>query len=138
MNKWSKKSAVKLASCHNDLQVLANVVLQVHDCSVLCGHRTEEAQNMAYYSGKSKVKWPNSKHNTYPSMAIDLAPYQKGKDLFNRERVLHFAGIVLGVADRLYLEGKMKHRIRWGGDWDMDNDFQEHSFFDGVHFELIE
>lgn len=138
MNKFSKKSKKRLATCHEDLQTLANAVIQVHDCTVVCGYRDEQAQNEAYYKGASKLKFPDGKHNRMPSIAIDLGPYLAGhKILYDREQVLHFAGIVLGIADQLYRNGKMAHKIRWGGDWDSDNNFKEHSFFDGIHFELV-
>jgi peptidoglycan L-alanyl-D-glutamate endopeptidase CwlK len=42
---------------------------------VLCGHRGQEAQDTAFKQGASKLKWPNSKHNKTPSLAVDIAPY---------------------------------------------------------------
>ena len=42
-----------------------------------------------------------------------------------------------GKADELYIAGKMKHRIRWGGDWDGDTDVKDQKFMDLPHFELI-
>jgi peptidoglycan L-alanyl-D-glutamate endopeptidase CwlK len=36
----------------------------------------------------------------------------------------------------LFEIGAIKHRIRWGGDWDMDNDLSDNTFNDLVHFEL--
>ena len=138
MNKWSKRSLRNLKTCHEDLQLLANTVLRMHDCTVICGHRNEQEQNEAYYKGASKVKFPNSNHNFIISRAIDLAPYKKGASLYDRENVLYFAGIVITAAQYLYDLDHITHKIRWGGDWDGDNNFKEHKFFDGVHFELIE
>lgn len=39
------------------------------------GHRDEDRQNKLFEEGKTKVKWPDSKHNTSPSKASDSAPY---------------------------------------------------------------
>jgi peptidoglycan L-alanyl-D-glutamate endopeptidase CwlK len=137
MNKWSEKSRIQRETIHPELKLLADVMLQIHDCSLLQGFRGEEEQNNAYYMNNSKLKWPESKHNKTPSLAMDLAPYIKGQSYWDREQVLFFAGMVVAVADVLYEQGNMKYRIRWGGDWDSDNNFKEHSFFDGIHFELV-
>ncbi len=138
MNRWSIISKARLATCHEDLVTLAQQVMIIHDCSVICGHRGRKAQNKAHEEGHSKLTWPRSKHNKWPSQAIDLGPYLPRENvLYDREQVLYFAGIVKATAFMLRKEGKMKYRIRWGGDWDRDNNFKEHSFFDGVHFELI-
>jgi peptidoglycan L-alanyl-D-glutamate endopeptidase CwlK len=69
----------------------------------------------------------NSKHLT--GNAVDLAPYPI--DWKNTKRFYHFAGIVLGVATEMGI------RIRWGGDWDMDDDLDDQSFMDLVHFEIV-
>lgn len=137
MYQFSKKSLERLATCHEDLQVLASEVLKIHDCTVVCGYRNKEEQNRFFAEGVSKLRYPNGKHNQIPSRAIDLGPYVRNQSLYDREQVLLFAGIVIGVAHMLYQDGRMKHKIRWGGDWDSDNNFKEHSFFDGIHFELV-
>lgn len=116
-----------MKTCHIDLQTLFKTVVHHVDCSVLCGHRDETAQNMAYNAGNSKLKWPESKHNKKPSMAVDVVPYPINWD--DIEGFHFFGGYVLGVAEMLYYHGLMIHRVRWGGHFD--------GFFDGPHFELI-
>lgn len=130
MNRWSTTSKNRLEQCDERLQQLADAVLQIHDCSVLTGHRSENAQNQAYVEGYSTIQWPNSKHNSLPSLAIDLAPFPI--DWKNTKRFYYFAGIVMGVAKQMGLS------IRWGGDWDMDNDLDDSNFLDLVHFEIKE
>lgn len=130
MNKWSNTSKERLEQCDERLQALAEAVLQIHDCSVLTGHRSENAQNQAYVEGYSTIQWPYSKHNSLPSLAIDLAPFPI--DWENTKRFYYFAGIVMGVAKQMNLP------IRWGGDWDMDNDLDDSNFLDLVHFEINE
>lgn len=129
MPKYSKTSKRRLADCHPRLQELFNEVIKHYDCSILCGRRTKAEQDAAYNSGTSKVKFPNSKHNPLPSLAVDAAPYPI--DWNNHERFRHFAGFVQGVAAAKGI------KIRWGGDWDMDNDLYDQSFMDLVHFEVI-
>lgn len=128
MNKFSKTSAARLATCHPDLIKVFTRVLELCDCSILCGHRTEEEQNAAFAEEKSQVQYPNGKHNTLPSRAVDAAPYPI--DWNDRERFSYFAGLVVGVG------ASMGIAIRWGGDWDNDFDLKDNNFDDLVHFEL--
>lgn len=125
--RFSARSLKELNTCHNDLQVLFKTVVHHYDCSVLCGFRDETAQNMAYNGGRSKLKWPDSKHNKKPSMAVDVVPYPVDWNNFNEFH--HFAGYVKGVAEMLHYEGLMIHRLRWGGNFE--------GMFDGPHYELI-
>ena len=135
MAKYSATSSQRLASCHKDLQAVFNTVIINFDCSILCGHRTEVAQMEAYNGGKSQLKWPQSKHNKTPSLAVDVAPYPiDWKDL---ARFRYFAGYVTGIADRLYADGTITHRLRWGGDWDVDTQLKDNGFNDLPHFELV-
>jgi peptidoglycan L-alanyl-D-glutamate endopeptidase CwlK len=75
MFKLSKTGKERLETCHPDLQIIVNELLQTIDVSVLCGERNEEDQNKAFESGNSKLKYPASKHNKSPSLAVDIAPY---------------------------------------------------------------
>ena len=52
MPKFGRKSRERLETCHKDLQVLFNHVIENIDCSVLCGHRGEKEQNEAVASGR--------------------------------------------------------------------------------------
>ena len=45
-------------------------------------------------------------------------------------RFYNFAGTVQGVAKMLNI------KIRWGGDWDSDNDLKDQTLYDLPHFEL--
>ena len=130
MYKWSNPSRDKLYDCDHRLIMLFTEVLKVVDCSVITGHRTENDQMEAFIGGKSKVVWPNSKHNTFPAKAVDVAPYPI--DWEDRERFTLFAGLVLGLAEGMGI------RIRWGGDWDRDWTVRDNDFDDLVHFELLE
>ena len=128
MPRFGRKSKERLASCDPRLQELFNEVIKYVDCSVLEGHRSKERQNRLYDEGKTKVRYPNGRHNADPSLAVDVTPYPV--DWEDRERQTLFAGVVLGIARGLGI------RIRWGGDWDMDFDVQDNKFDDFPHFEL--
>jgi len=72
---YSKLSLKRIAECHPDLQRIAQELIKEMDVTVLCGHRTKEEQDKCYALGTSKLKWPKSKHNKVPSLAIDIVPY---------------------------------------------------------------
>ena len=133
-NKYSILSLARLKECHRDLQVVFTEVLPYFDHSIICGHRGEQEQDTAFESGFSKVKYPNSKHNSYPSMAMDAVPYPI--DWNDTNRMIFFAGFVIATAKRLKKEGLITHEIRWGGDWDRDTELRDNRFQDFPHFEL--
>jgi len=137
MPKYSNSSKEKLSTCHFELQLLMNYVIQFYDNTIVCGTRGKKEQTKAYNEGNSKVKYPNSKHNTIPSIAIDAAPYERTGIDWSIKQSAHFAGYVKAVADMLYKFGYMKHRVRCGADWDNDNDIDDTTFWDAGHFELI-
>lgn len=140
MSKYSASSKARLETCHPELQILFKRVLPDFDHSVLCGHRDKAAQTKALNDGKSQLAWPDSKHNALPSLAVDAAPYDytiSGIDWEDLERLAYFAGFVKGVAQTLYDEGQMEHKLRWGGDWDSDTNVKDERFRDMVHFELV-
>ena len=135
MPKYGERSSQALRSAHIDLQVVFNEVIKHRDCTILEGHRSNERQEELFRTGKSKLRAGESKHNATPSRAVDAVPYPI--DWNDRERIVLFAGYVLGVADALYNQGKIVHQLRWGGDWDRDGQTKDTTFFDGPHFELL-
>jgi peptidoglycan L-alanyl-D-glutamate endopeptidase CwlK len=103
-------SKVKLATCHPDLRRLVEAVVAgvdagdlatagITDLTVLCGYRGQVEQDQAYKDGASKLRYPNSRHNLVPAMAVDLAPFPL--DWKNREAFLVLRGYVLAKAATL-------------------------------------
>jgi peptidoglycan L-alanyl-D-glutamate endopeptidase CwlK len=135
MPTFSQTSSEQLATCHKDLQILFDEVVKYFDCKVTEGFRDEAEQNRAYAEGKSEKKWPNGNHNKNPSLAVDVYPYPV--DMNDIKRFYYFSGFVKGIAAQLKAEGKMAYEIRWGGDWNNDNQIKDNHFNDLVHFELI-
>lgn len=128
MPRFGKRSKERLSTCEKDLQMVFNEVIKYVDCSVLEGHRSKDRQNALYEDGKTKVRYPNGRHNASPSCAVDVTPYPV--DWADRERQTLFAGFVLGVANQMGIE------LRWGGDWDQDFEVKDNRFDDFPHFEL--
>ena len=129
MPKYSLQSQTKLSQCHPLLQQVFNEVVNDFDCTIFTGQRDQEEQDELFRQGKSKVQFPNSKHNGTPSLAVDAAPYPI--DWHDRERASYFAGYVLGVAR------SMDITLRWGGDWDQDWQVRDNNFDDLWHFEYV-
>src|SRR3990167_7933356 len=134
MPKFSTESLVKLSSCHPDLHKIFKIAIEHIDFRITEGHRGQAAQDKAFAEGNSKVKWPNGNHNASPSLAVDALILPVDFDTSkpnNLGRYYFFAGLIRGIA----IANNIK--IKWGGDWDNDNDFSDEKFRDLVHFELI-
>lgn len=111
------------------LQLILNEAIKIYDFTILEGRRDMLTQNKLYQEGKSKLRYPESKHNSDPSKAVDIAPYPIRWD--DLPRFYYLAGIIKAIAHTRGIA------IRWGGDWDSDGDFRDNRFNDLVHFELI-
>lgn len=153
MPSYSHTSSENLFDCEADLQKVFNEVVKWFDNSIIYGYRSADLQFFLFQKGrkfvdglwkivdKSKVVTycdgtiKKSNHNYLPSRAVDAIPYPVNWDDENRMRF--FAGYVLGTAEQLRKQGKIKHRIRWGGDWDSDTDLNDQTLQDLVHFEII-
>ena len=128
MANFSEHSLKQLETCDPRLQKLMHEVIKYVNISILQGQRTEEEQTSDYEAGRSTLKWPESKHNASPSLAVDIAPYPI--DFKNTERYIYIAGIIKGISLQMGVP------IRWGGDWNMDYNPANNHFNDLGHFEL--
>lgn len=144
MYSFSKKSKFNLSTCHKDIQLILNELIKFYDFSVIEGHRTLETQQQYFKDGKSKLDGVNqlSKHQSYPSMAVDIIPYKKNTNAFSGHekddrRFYMMMGMVKAISHKLLEEGKISHKVRFGLDWDSDDTFRDQTFDDLPHFELI-
>ena len=80
--KWGKTSMDRLVTCDKRLQDLADMMLarSTFDLTILQGYRTKDEQEEAYKSGKSNARFGESKHNVFPSKAIDIIPVKVNWD----------------------------------------------------------
>ena len=136
MPTFSLASMQKLATCDPRLQRLMDEVIEIIDITILVGHRGKAEQDEACSQGKSKTPWPTSKHNSLPSKAVDIVQYFPVAPhiRWNDERSFTLlAGIVKAVAANL------GYKIRWGGDWDSDDDqSDEKGLRDLDHWEIVD
>jgi peptidoglycan L-alanyl-D-glutamate endopeptidase CwlK len=130
MYKFSRISESRLSTCDERLQLILRKAIQIYDFSVLEGYRDEATQNKYFAEGKSKLKYPNGKHNSNPSKAVDIAPFPI--DWADRERFFLLAGLIIAIG----AENGIK--IRWGGAWSGLAALKSNKFDDLVHFEIID
>ena len=130
MAKLGKKSLEILSTCDNRIQKIIHEAIKVTDFTVIEGTRSLERQQQLFKEGKTKIDGIQSKgkHNYDPSLAIDIAPYPI--DWNDTKRFFYLAGVVKALAISMGIE------LRWGGDWDSDDDFTDQTFNDYPHFEL--
>ena len=133
MPSFSNLSEQRLSTCDPRLQAIFREVIKEYDCSILCGHRGQDEQDEAFSTGRSTKKWPDSKHNSQPSIAVDAAPYFIGIkiDWKDTAAFARFAGYVERVAHEQGV------KIRWGGDWNQNRRTADETFIDMPHFELV-
>ena len=121
MPSFGTNSKRRLATCDPEIQEVLNEAINHFDFSVIWGHRGKFHQNRVFREGNSKVQWPNSRHNTSPSRAVDIVPYPGG--FANEDEAFYkMATYIFRVA------GDKGVHLSWGGHW--------RSFKDLAHFEL--
>ncbi len=140
MNTFGTNSRNELDTAAPILQEIAFTVLAIKDHSVLKGHRNEVEQNAAYNAKpqRSKLKFPNGKHNELPSRAIDVQtwPVPQGDtkeqtEQLLREDQLYLLGLYVGVAAQIGVI------LRSGADWDRDGEIADNGWDDLFHIEMV-
>lgn len=121
MPSFGVNSKRHLNTLHPDLQDVLNEAIKHYDFSIIWGHRGREDQNRFYLEGTSQVEWPNSRHNTKPSEAVDIVPYPGAFD--NPDEAFYLMATYI-------FRAAAKHgvHLHWGGHWK--------NFKDLAHFEL--
>ena len=130
MARFSALSRERLGTCDERLQKVFYEVIKHFDCTILEGYRSEALQNLYVAQGKSRIKWPNGKHNSLPSKAVDAIPFPVDWDDVNR--ICYFAGYVMATALSMGI------KLIWGKDWDGDTDLNDQTFRDGPHYQLMD
>lgn len=134
MFKFGGNSRKHLSTLDPRLRTVAEQVMewQIYDFAIVWGHRGEEAQNQAYLEGNSSKQWPDSKHNQYPSVALDFAPYIAGIGIPWKDT--HAFAVIGGLF--IAAGATLDIPIVYGGDWDMDGETTDQRLKDWGHVEL--
>ena len=112
---FSARSLARLETCHQDLQTVCRELIKQYDFCVLEGYRGPAAQQAAFEKGKSRLHFPHSAHNKYPSLAVDIAPYPL--DWQDKKR---FAELIIRfdtLANCLRQNGRISSEFIYGGYW---------------------
>ena len=154
---FGQKSIDKLETCHPDIQkVMWDVIAESEvDFGITHGHRNPEIQFDLFKKGRAEQngQWvivnkkevvtykdgyeKLSKHNEYPSKAVDIAVYLPGVGYsWDKNHLAYVAGIVMTKAKQLLNDGLISHTLVWGGNWDSDGTFQDHTLIDFPHFQI--
>lgn len=123
MPNFSQSSLDKLKTCDIRLQAIAHEAINEMDFTVICGRRGEDEQNAAFDTGHSKLRYPNSRHNSNPSEAMDLAPIKNGTIDWNDIQSFH---TLWQIIKRIGNENKTP--MEWGGEFKTLRDYD--------HFQL--
>jgi peptidoglycan L-alanyl-D-glutamate endopeptidase CwlK len=142
MFRFGKTSKERLSTCHSDMQLIMNEAIKISnvDFGVAEGYRSIEKQQQYFKEGKSKIDGisKKGKHNYIPSLAVDIYPYFENGAKWDDEHLSYLSGIIHAVTEILFSDKKISHKVRWGGNWDMDGVILiDQSFDDRPHFELV-
>lgn len=153
MYHFGSASQRRLNTCDYKIQEICNEAIKIINFSVITGHRTKEKQDFLYPK-YTKLKWPHGKHNSFPSRAIDIAPYippygaifggstqvdqLSHSQNVSKEKVRAFVhksyARLIGVIEAVAAQKNIP--IRVGMDWDGDFDMLDQDFDDLGHWEL--
>jgi len=142
MYRFGNTSKTRLSTCHKDIQIIMNksILISNVDFGISEGERSVKKQLQYFNEGKSKIDGikKKGKHNYSPSLAVDIYPYFEGGAKWDNEHLSYLSGIIHAVSEMLFNNGEITHKIRWGGNWDMDGIILiDQSFDDRPHFELV-
>lgn len=122
MAKFGRRSLIELQTLDSRLQEILEEAIKEIDFIILQGFRGQEEQDRAFRKGFSKLKFPESKHNRLPSLAVDIAP--NPLDWNDYPRFTKLGKIVLRIAEEKGV------KLLWGRDFKTLKDYP--------HFEIVE
>ncbi len=134
MRSWGARSLKIRAELDPRLQrIMDDVLAEVSDLSLISGHRSKEEQNSLFAQGRSKLEFPQSKHNSFPSLAVDFTPYP-----YPDYDPKLWAALAYIAANAITIGRQYGVTLRWGGDWNRNGDLTDQTFDDLFHLEIIE
>jgi peptidoglycan L-alanyl-D-glutamate endopeptidase CwlK len=157
-HKLGKVSKKVFDTLHPDLQTIVSWGLMhcAVDMSLYEGHRPQKVQFSYYKKGRElkNGKWfiinkkavitnvdgykIKGKHNYNPSHAVDIRAYVPGKKQLTWDSIhlTYIGASLIMIADFLYNDGIIEHKLRWGGNWDKDGDLADNTLYDRPHVEI--
>ena len=131
----SVRSEKNLTGVNEDLVKVVRKVAETYPILVIEGLRTQERQDQLYSQGRTRpgpiVTWTKTSKHT-EGKAVDIVLLKDGKIDWEDE----IAFVIVGKA-MLEAAKQLGVKLRWGYDWDGDNNLKEKGENDGHHFELV-
>jgi len=158
MHSFGKASQKQHVTLHSDLQMILDWGIRYCrvDFSLHEGHRIPAKQFEYFKRGRELIdgKWVltkpknkitnvdgikiKGKHNYKPSLAVDFTAYVPDKPelKWDSHHLTYIGATLIMVAEFLYEEGLIQHKLTWGGDWDHDGNLADNRLYDRPHVEL--
>lgn len=134
MRVWGRSSKKVYDQIDPRLQVLVTRLRdEVMDITLVSGYRDRELQNSLFENEASTLRYPDSKHNRKPSVAVDIQPHPYPR---YEPKLWGALGYLAGRAWAIAQDEGFS--IRWGGDWNGNGDLTDQTFDDLFHLEIIE
>ena len=150
---FGKRSKEQLVTVHKDLKLIHETAIKTIpvDYGIHQGARSYQDQLKYFLNGKSKLdpriseKLQKAKHvvgdgvrDKAEATDIHISAKHQGTSLtWNEEHLTFVAGYLIAIADMLYEQGKITHKLLWGGNWDHDSVILlDQTFIDNPHFQL--
>lgn len=157
MYKLGNTSNIRLNTCNDDIQLVIREAIKVSqiDFGVAQGERTIKQQQEYFDAVPPKTKINPKSYPTHEALlakakhivdgsirikadAVDIYAYVNNKASWKEEYLCYLGGVITSTAKRLFNEGKISKKIRWGGNWDNDGEIiTDQSFQDLPHFESL-
>lgn len=133
--RFSEISENRLVTCDPRIQEIMGLAIQRSsiDFGIAEGHRTLAKQQQYFAEEKSQKDGiiNKSKHQSFPSLAVDIYGWVNGKQTYNTSVMCYLAGVIDSVASELGFN------LIWGANWDDDGEIiTDHKFIDMPHWEL--
>lgn len=131
---WGAASLAHLGTCDPLLILLFQRAIKRadlrRDMKVVYGYRGKADQDALVAKGASKLRWPNSRHNTTPAQAVDVVPLFGGKVSYDWPDYHAIAPSIKAEWAEMVAEGLVPAGVtlEWGGDWKR--------FPDGAHWQI--
>lgn len=137
---FGKRSQGHIDQLPTDLQLLLQVCIRTSpiDFSITDSYRNKTVQNAAFEANASQVKWPDSKHNTNPSLAFhaDPAPIKYPSNMPTEKEARKAYARYHILATHIRAEAvRLKIPLVWGGDWKGSWDLFRNGLDDLAHYE---
>lgn len=153
MHTFGSRSNAEIDTTHPDLQLIHRTAIKNIrvDYGVHEGGRTFEKQLEYFLTCKSRLdprlpgKLKKAKHIIKEGVRLKaeasdqhISEKHKTQSLtWDVEHLIYVAAYLIATADMLFDIGKIKHRLRWGGNWDKDGTILIDQEFDDLpHIEL--